>query len=332
MTVPLVLVPGLVVGLLVALASLWPCPAALPGSGLLAVGFASPPSCFLSSFPGVFSLAGSLAPASLLSPRALWCFGMDFWRPSTDFVGCLFRLLFWRNLLQSDLHGLFGILRVTVMSSCFQVFTSFDFSFDGESGSENLVTRPFNSVSHPCFAKVDSIPMPMQRSEADIVREVALMSMLLRFMEFDLDSSSDKIARVEEIVALFQAILQFLGTAPSLESIHLIWKSAILALIEMEAHFFPGYPIQTSNALVAPAKWLPFSRLATQEWERFRPLLLPGYYALKYLNDWLWTEYAVEVHEDLFHTFSDALLLVEATLEMCKIPLDPTATVVLETY
>ena len=46
--------PGLVVGLLVALALLWLCPAALPGSGLLAVGFASPPSCLLSSSPGVF--------------------------------------------------------------------------------------------------------------------------------------------------------------------------------------------------------------------------------------------------------------------------------------
>lgn len=174
--------------------------------------------------------------------------------------------------------------------------------------------------------------MPTQRSEADIVREVALMSMLLRFMEMDLDSSSDKIARVEEIVALFQAILQFLETPPSLESIHLIWKSAIFSLTEMEAHFFPGYPIQTSNVLVAPAKWLPISRLATQEWERFRHLLLPGYFALKILNNWLWTQYSVEIHQDLSHTFSDALLLVEATLEMCNIPLDPAATVVLETY
>ena len=103
------LVPGLVVGLLVALASLWLCPAALPGSGLLAVGFASPPSCLPSSFLGFFSLAGSLAPASRLSPRALWCVGMDVWRPSTDFVGCLFRLLFWRIFSQSELHGLFGI-------------------------------------------------------------------------------------------------------------------------------------------------------------------------------------------------------------------------------
>ena len=42
-------------------------PAALPGSGLLAVGFASPPFCLLSLRPGVFSLAGSLAPASLFS-------------------------------------------------------------------------------------------------------------------------------------------------------------------------------------------------------------------------------------------------------------------------
>ena len=88
--------------------------------------------------------------------------------------------------------------------------------------------------------------MPTNRSEGDIVREVALMSMSLRFMEFDLDSSSDRIGRIEEIAALLQAILQFLGTTPSLESIHLIWKSAVLALIEMEAHFFPGYPIQTT--------------------------------------------------------------------------------------
>ena len=49
--------------------------------------------------------------------------------------------------------------------------------------------------------------MPVKISEADIVREVALMSMLLRFMQIDSDSCPDKIARVEEIVALSQAIL-----------------------------------------------------------------------------------------------------------------------------
>jgi hypothetical protein len=174
--------------------------------------------------------------------------------------------------------------------------------------------------------------MPMPRSNADMVREVALMSMLLRFMEFDFDSCPDKIAHMEEILALFQAILQYLGTAPSLDSIHFIWKSAILAMIEMEAHFFPGYPIETSNVLVAPAKWLPFSRLATKEWERFRPLLLPGYHALKRLHDWIWAEYCVALHEDIFNALSDALLLVEATLEMCEIPLDATAVVVLEKY
>jgi len=64
--------------------------------------------------------------------------------------------------------------------------------------------------------------MPMPRSNADMVREVALMSMLLRFMEFDFDSCLDKIAHMEEILALFQAILQYLGTAPSLDSIHFI--------------------------------------------------------------------------------------------------------------
>ena len=174
--------------------------------------------------------------------------------------------------------------------------------------------------------------MPVQRSEADIVREVALMSMLLRFMQIDSDSCPDKIARVEEIVALSQAILQFLGTAPYLGSLHYIWKAATLALIEMEAHFFPGYPIQTSNVLITPEKWLPLSRLATKDWERFRTLLRPGYFALKLLNDWIWTEYAVEVHEELSHTLSGAFLLLEATFDMCEIPVDPQDTVVLETY
>jgi hypothetical protein len=83
---------------------------------------------------------------------------------------------------------------------------------------------------------------------------------------------------------------------------------------------------------ITPEKWLPISRLATKDWERFRPLLHPGYFALKLLNDWIWTEYAVEVHEELSHTLSDAFLLLEATFEMCEIPVDPQDTVVLETY
>ena len=50
------------------------------------------------------------------------------------------------------------------------------------------------------------------------------------------------------------------------------------------------------------------------------------------LNDWIWTEFDVAIHQDLSFALTDAMLLVEATLEMCEIPLDPTATVILETY
>ena len=158
------------------------------------------------------------------------------------------------------------------------------------------------------------------------------MSMLLRFMNFDSESCPDKIAQVEAMVALVQSILQLLGTAPYLGSLHYIWKAATLALIEMEEHFFPGCPVQTSNILTTPTKWLPMSRLKTADWDQYRPLLYPGYYALKSINDWVWTEYDKDVHKDLYISLADAFLLLETAFEICEIPLDPQNTVILEEY
>ena len=113
-------------------------PAALPGSGLLAVGFASPPSVSCLCALGFCSLAGSLAPASLFSPRVLGCLGMDFWRPSTDFVVCCFASFF----------GGIGVSKIYTVQFEFQIFSDvFVFSgfslhlmwfFVGESGSEIL--------------------------------------------------------------------------------------------------------------------------------------------------------------------------------------------------
>ena len=96
-------------------------PAALPGSGLLAVGFASPPSVSCLCALGFCSLAGSLAPASLFSPRVLGCLGMDFWRPSTDFVVCCFASFFGGIGVSKIYTVQFEFQIFSVMSSFFQV-------------------------------------------------------------------------------------------------------------------------------------------------------------------------------------------------------------------
>ena len=113
-------------------------PAALPGSGLLAVGFASPPFCLLSQRPGVFSLAGSLAPASLFSPRVLGCLGRDFWRPSTDFVVCCFAS-FFGGICVSKIYTVqfeFQVFSDVFVNSGFSLHLMW--FFVGESGSEIL--------------------------------------------------------------------------------------------------------------------------------------------------------------------------------------------------
>ena len=81
---------------------------------------------------------------------------------------------------------------------------------------------------------------------------IAFISMLLSYMEFEWDSSADRIGDVENIASLFKAILEHVGQSPSLRSITFIWQCCAQGLLTMETQYFPDLNAQTPVHLALP--------------------------------------------------------------------------------
>jgi hypothetical protein len=59
----------------------------------------------------------------------------------------------------------------------------------------------------------------MAYSEQELTKMIAFISMLLAFMQFEQDSSADRIGDIENIASLIKAILEHVGQAPYVQSL-----------------------------------------------------------------------------------------------------------------
>ena len=89
-----------------------------------------------------------------------------------------------------------------------------------------------------CFVILGSIP-PIQ---AELVRFMAFISMMMSFMQSDHDGIATRIDHVEAAARLIHVVLQTVGDARYVASLIFLWKGLTVALMEMESKYFPGQP------------------------------------------------------------------------------------------
>ena len=120
----------------------------------------------------------------------------------------------------------------------------------------------------------------MAYSEQELTKMIAFISMLLAFMQFEQDSSADRIGDIENIAPLIKAILEHVGQAPYVQSLSFFWQCGTQALLTMETQYFPGLPCETPPHLAVPRHCLPLSRVNIPSWNHNQRLIEPGFLSL----------------------------------------------------
>ena len=157
----------------------------------------------------------------------------------------------------------------------------------------------------------------MVLSEQELVMQVAFISMLVAFVQVDINTNADNLQAVENVAALLKAILDFVGETLSLKSLSMLWKCCTQALLDMENQYFPDLPTETPRHLAVPHHPLPLTWLNMSDWNQHVPRIQPGFVSLIAIKKWLGANHSSEVHADIFHYLDDSVLLLKSVADIC---------------
>ena len=147
-------------------------------------------------------------------------------------------------------------------------------------------------------------------SEAETVQAMALSIMILAWIQLNLTTNSSHLESIENILRMLSTLFGITGEPMFLSSLRIIWFCATNALIQCERTHFPGLPLQTPSHLILPRTTVGFHSLSPADWATVEPLLLPAEEALQAFNDWVWTVYDHDIHQDVDYILKDALILI----------------------